>query len=91
MKYKINIQSNEPLNHHRGYTWGKGGGFGYGYGHAKQALFELIVDKFKTERERYNHYMTNLNEIDSALAVGAEKAGKVADKVLNRIRNKLGY
>ena len=27
---------------------------GYGYGHAKQALFELIVEKFKTERERYH-------------------------------------
>ena len=26
-------------------------GGNYGYGHAKQALFELIVEKFKTERE----------------------------------------
>ena len=30
---------------------------GYGYGHAKQALFELIVEKFAPQRERYNHYM----------------------------------
>mgnify|MGYP000987894780 CR=1 FL=1 len=27
----------------------------FGYGHAKQALFELIVEKFKTEREKYNY------------------------------------
>src|SRR6187431_366370 len=29
-------------------------GGNYGYGHAKQALFELITEKFKTEREKYN-------------------------------------
>lgn len=64
---------------------------GYGYGHAKQALFELLVDKFSTERERYHHYMNNLNEIDEALAVGAKKASKIADEVLGRVREKVGY
>ncbi|MCH4552066.1 tryptophan--tRNA ligase [Aestuariibaculum lutulentum] len=63
----------------------------YGYGHAKQALFELIVEKFATERERYNYYMNNLNELDKALALGAEKAKQVADKVLNKVRKKVGY
>ncbi|MDD7887227.1 tryptophan--tRNA ligase [Flavivirga sp. 57AJ16] len=64
---------------------------GYGYGHAKQALFELIVEKFATQRERYNYYMNHLNEIDKALALGAEKAKIVADAVLNRVREKVGY
>lgn len=64
---------------------------GYGYGHAKQALFELIVEKFATQRERYNHYMNNLNEIDEALAIGAEKAKVVANEVLERVRKKVGY
>ncbi|MBD0831164.1 tryptophan--tRNA ligase [Aestuariibaculum sediminum] len=63
----------------------------YGYGHAKQALFELIVEKFKIERERYNYYMNNLEVLDKALALGAEKAKKVADSVLNRVRQKAGY
>ncbi|QCE41103.1 tryptophan--tRNA ligase [Psychroserpens sp. NJDZ02] len=63
----------------------------YGYGHAKQALYELILATFSTERERYNHYMANLNEIDDALAKGAEKAKKVANDVLVRVREKLGY
>ena len=63
----------------------------YGYGHAKQALFELIVEKFSTQRERYNYYMNNLNEIDKALAIGSEKAKTVADEVLNRVREKVGY
>jgi tryptophanyl-tRNA synthetase len=64
---------------------------GYGYGHAKQALYELILSKFSSERERYNHYMSNLNEIDDALTIGAKKAKVVANDVLNRVRNKVGY
>ena len=63
----------------------------YGYGHAKQALFELIVEKFATQRERYHHYMNNLNELDAALAIGAEKAKVVANAVINRVREKVGY
>lgn len=63
----------------------------YGYGHAKQALFELILATFETERERYNHYMANLDEVDAALEKGAEKARKVANEVLARVRAKVGY
>jgi len=66
-------------------------GGNYGYGHAKQALFELILQKFETPRERYNYYMDNLNEIDNALQLGAEKAAKVANDVLKRVRTTLGY
>ena len=63
----------------------------YGYGHAKQALYELILTTFETQRERYNYYMQNLDKIDDALSIGAEKAKKVADKVLARVREKVGY
>lgn len=64
---------------------------GYGYGHAKQALFELILKRFSEPRERYNYYMENLSEIDAALAIGAKKASNVANEVLNRVRQTLGY
>ncbi|WKB82894.1 tryptophan--tRNA ligase [Cellulophaga lytica] len=67
----------------------KGGN--YGYGHAKQELFELIVDKFADAREKYNYYMNNLDEVDAALAKGAAKASAVANEVLNRVRAKVGY
>ena len=66
-------------------------GGNYGYGHAKQALFELIVEKFKIEREKYNYYMNNLPEVDALLRTGAEKAGVVANGVLSRVREKLGF
>lgn len=64
---------------------------GYGYGTAKQALFDLIVAKFAKQRERYHHFMNNLDEIEAALFIGVEKAQMVADDVLKRVRSKLGY
>ncbi|MDW5289044.1 tryptophan--tRNA ligase [Formosa sp. PL04] len=63
----------------------------YGYGHAKQALFELIVERFATERERFDYYINNLEEIDKTLAIGAEKARQVAKNTLSRVRAKVGY
>jgi len=66
-------------------------GGNYGYGHAKQALYELVVERFEKQRERYHYYMTNLEEVDAALAKGAAKAKLVADDVLKRVREKVGY
>lgn len=63
----------------------------YGYGHAKQALFELMLQKFGDARDKFEYYMTHLEEVDEALALGAQKAKKVADEVLYRVRGKLGY
>jgi tryptophanyl-tRNA synthetase len=64
---------------------------GFGYGHAKQALFELIRDTYKEEREKFDYFMKNKPEIDRLLGIGAEKAKDVADAVLTRVRTKLGY
>ena len=63
----------------------------YGYGHAKQALYEVILSKFEQARKKFDYYMSHLNEVDDALAIGAAKAGKVADSVLERVRSKVGY
>ncbi len=64
---------------------------GYGYGHAKQALYECLINRFEAERARYNHYMENLHEVDAALEKGAKKAMLVANNVLARVRKKVGY
>jgi tryptophanyl-tRNA synthetase len=66
-------------------------GGNYGYGHAKQALFELICEKFKSEREKYNYFISNRNEVDELLKLGAAKAHLVANKVLQKVRVKLGF
>lgn len=63
----------------------------YGYGHAKQALYELILEKFEEPRKKFEYYLNHVEEIDKALAMGAEKAKKVANGVLERVREKLGY
>lgn len=63
----------------------------FGYGHAKQALFELILEHFKEEREKFNYFIENKDEIDDVLGVGAEKARNVAHKTLYRVRRELGY
>jgi tryptophanyl-tRNA synthetase len=64
---------------------------GYGWGHAKKALVEALVDGFASERTRYNELISNREEIDIALAQGAERARAVASEVLSRVRGKIGY
>ena len=64
---------------------------GYGYGHAKQALYELILEKFKVEREKFSYLMEHQNEIDDALYIGTQKAKNIANEVLSRVRQKIGY
>ncbi|MFL1894357.1 tryptophan--tRNA ligase [Aquimarina sp. 2-A2] len=66
-------------------------GGNYGYGHAKQALYEVIIAKYSKERELYNYYMSNLNEVDEILKKGAQKASVTASEVLNRVRKQVGY
>lgn len=64
---------------------------GFGYGHAKQALFELIVQKYEEPRRKFADYMTNPQLVDRALMLGAERAEAVAQSVLKRVRSRLGY
>ena len=84
--YKLIASEEEVAAMHANYTGGN-----YGYGHAKQALFEKITEKFGPAREKFNYYMDNPKELDQILAAGAEKARKVGDEVLERVRSKLGY
>ena len=64
---------------------------GMGYGHAKQALFELILETFEEPRKRYDYYQANPAEVTIALTKGAKKAREIAHEVLLRVRNKIGY
>lgn len=64
---------------------------GYGYGHAKNALLELILTRFSSQRTTYNHYMNNRNELDAKLQKGANKARVIAKATLKKVREKLGF
>jgi tryptophanyl-tRNA synthetase len=63
----------------------------FGYGHAKQALYDLIVEKYKKEREAFNFYISNPDELERKLQTGEAKARKIAFEVLDRVRKKLGF
>ncbi len=64
---------------------------GMGYGHAKQALFEMVLDTFDAPRKRFDYYQANPAEVTIALTKGAKKAREVAHEVLLRVRGKIGY
>ncbi|TFG76150.1 MAG: tryptophan--tRNA ligase [Flavobacteriales bacterium] len=63
----------------------------FGYGQAKQALYEVMLERFGKAREQFDYYMNHLDEVDEALSIGASKAKRVADGVLERVRGKIGY
>jgi tryptophanyl-tRNA synthetase len=84
--YKILASKSQIVEMRQNYLQGN-----YGYGHAKQALFDVILEKFGASQERFDYYMHHLSEIDDALDSGAEKAKKVASIVLQRVREKIGY
>lgn len=63
----------------------------FGYGHAKQALFEVIINRFHHEREKYNLYINDKEQLDKVLLEGAAKAKEVARKTLDKVRKELGY
>ena len=64
---------------------------GYGYGHAKTHLLNLILDLFRKERKLYSELLQNPDYLYGILVKGEEKARVIADKVLERVRSKLGY
>ncbi len=84
--YKLLATPAETEQMHSNYRNGN-----YGYGHAKQALYELIIKKYEKQRERYHYFIAHPEKIDAALEKGAEKATAIANKVLGRVRFKLGY
>lgn len=64
---------------------------GMGYGTAKQALFEVILERFAQERKRFDFYQEHPGEVQIALTKGAQKAKEVAAETLLRVRQKIGY
>ena len=64
---------------------------GFGYGHAKQALYEAILERFSDARTTFDYFMSNPEVLEAQLQKGAVKARGVAQQVLQRVRKNLGY
>lgn len=63
----------------------------FGYGHAKTELLNLILTRFAKERELFNYYMENLDELEAKLQEGAKKTRPIALQTLERVRKSLGF
>lgn len=66
-------------------------GGNYGYGHAKQALYELILEYFAEPRKQYAFLIQNPQEIAARLQAGEQKAAAIAGQTLKKVRTKLGF
>ena len=64
---------------------------GFGYGHAKQALYEVILEGFTEARTQFDTYMQQPEVLEEQLQKGAEKARRVAHEVLQRVRKNIGF
>jgi tryptophanyl-tRNA synthetase len=67
----------------------EGGNFGYGT--AKQMLFDKIMERFSPARARYQDLMANPDELEAILKIGADKARKIAQPVLERAKKLTGF
>ena len=84
--YTLLAKKNEIEHMKKNYNLG-----GYGYGHAKNELYDLMLKKYSIERNKYQYYISNPDEVEKILKAGATKANATANKVLSRVRKKLGY
>ena len=84
--YKILASTDQTAELRKKYLGGN-----YGYGHAKQELFELIAEKYRSEREKFDWLIENPGEVEKRLTEGEDKAREVIGGVLDRVRKSLGF
>ena len=84
--YRMVAQESAVKQMHKQYESG-----GFGYGHAKQALFEALLDKFALARTQFDKLMEEPQQMDLVLKQGAQKAQEIAEDVLSRVRSRLGF
>ena len=84
--YKVIASKSQTEEMRQNYVKG-----GYGYGHAKNAIFELILEKYKAERAEYTRLMANEQELENALRIGEAKAAERANAKLAQVRAVVGF
>jgi tryptophanyl-tRNA synthetase len=63
---------------------------GLGWGHAKLELLEVMEQRLKPLRERYNAFRADSEMLERILAQGRERALSIAIPVLDRVRKGVG-
>ena len=83
--YKFFASESQIIEMEKNYLTG-----GYGYRKAKQALYELLLHRFKPEREKFNEFIQKKVLLNQILSMGAERASQIATITLQRVRKALG-
>ncbi len=63
---------------------------GYGYGHAKQELFEALMDEFGPARKRREELAANIGDVEEILRAGAAKVRPVVEETMAAVRQATG-
>lgn len=64
---------------------------GKGYGDFKVAVGEVVADELKPIRERYENLRKNKDYLESVYKTGAERAYKISNRTLNKVKRKVGF
>ena len=63
---------------------------GKGYGDFKLAVGETVRDELAPLQQRYREYLADKQQLNDILAMGAERAGSIAQRTLRKVRRKIG-
>lgn len=61
-----------------------------GYGVFKEAVADAVVEEIRPIQERFNQLYNEKEYVNSVMIKGAEKANYLAQKTLNKVKNKIG-
>lgn len=64
---------------------------GMGYGEAKEILFQEILKRFSDNRKAFFELQQNKEYVEKLLIEGSLKAREISQKVLKRVRSRLGF
>ena len=64
---------------------------GMGYGTAKELLFDKILNRFSKNRKKYFELLEDRSEVENLLSDGSKRARVQAQKVLKRVRSRIGF
>ena len=63
---------------------------GQGYGVFKEAVAGSVIDAFRPIQEEYARILADKTYLDGVLAEGAEKASRMADRMVSKVYKKVG-
>ncbi len=63
---------------------------GYGYGDAKKELLRLLLENFDTMRKQYEYWIEHPKDLDDVLQTGAGRVRPIAQKMMERVKERVG-